>query len=54
VEKLVKIQGMRPSFFKGAVFGLLLSVVLWVGIIYGINVIVDVTQVAADNMVSVN
>jgi hypothetical protein len=52
VDKLVKLQEMRPSFIKGAFFGLVLSVVLWVGIIYGVNVIVDVTQVAADNLVS--
>ena len=53
VDKLVKLQEMRPSFIKGAFFGLVLSVVLWVGIIYGVNVLVDVTQVAAENLVSV-
>lgn len=52
MEKLVKIQEMRPSFFKGAFFGLALSVALWVGIIYGINVVADISQVAAENMVS--
>lgn len=44
---------MRPSFFKGAFVGLALSVVLWLGIIYGVNVIVDITQVTSENMVSI-
>jgi len=52
VEKLVKIQQMRPSFIKGAFFGFVLSVVLWVGIIYGINILADITEVASNNMVS--
>jgi len=53
VEKIAKIQEMRPSFIKGAFFGLVASIVLWVGIIYGINVIIDLTQVASENMVSI-
>ena len=52
VDKLVKLQEMRPSFIKGAFFGLVLSVVLWVGIIYGVNVLVDLTQVASESLVS--
>ena len=53
MQIIIKIQEMRPSFIKGAFFGLAVSVLLWVGIIYGVNLIVDVTQVASENFVSV-